>query len=106
MTSYCHDPSGRLKEELTKTPAGAPVGDYSYVYDVDGNRTTGTEGGHGFTAVNQLTDTGAAFDANGNQTQPNRLGYNANDQTTSFGGTNVTYAGADQKECTSLDSTT
>ena len=108
VTSYCHDPFGRLTEQLTKTSTGGPVSDYSYTYDADGNRTTGPEGGHSYNAVNQLTDpgVGAAFDADGNQTQPNSYSYNATDQTTSFGPTGATYAGADQKERTSLGSTT
>ncbi len=106
VTNYCHDNSGRLIEELTKTSTGGAVSDYSYTYDADGNRTNGPEGAHSYNAVNQITDPGAAFDADGNQTQPNNYSYNATDQTTSFGPTGATYAGADQKERTSLGGTT
>jgi RHS repeat-associated protein len=103
-TSYRYDSRARL---ISATDTAGP--DYSYGYGLDGNLTSGSAGAHTYNAVDQLTDTGASYDADGNLTASpgsdpalTALTYTGADQTASIttgtGTTNYGYAGADQNE--------
>jgi len=67
-TSYGYDSVGRL---LSATTTGPNAATYSYAYDLNGNMTSKTVNGvtttYTVNAANEVTNSGYAFDANGNQ---------------------------------------
>ena len=93
VTTYCYDDRGRLTSAST---AGGTS--YTYSYDLDGNIKTGSAGSHSYNAVDQITDTGFTYDADGNQTAntaTDAYSYNGHDQTTSItpaGGSPIGYS--------------
>ena len=93
VTTYCYDDRGRLTSATTAGGAS-----YTYTYDLDGNIKTGSAGSHSYNAVDQITDTGVTYDADGNQTADtatDAYSYNGHDQTTSItpsGGSPIGYS--------------
>ena len=108
-TSYCYDSGERLTWAAT---AGGAT--YTYGYDINGNRTSGPEGTHTYNAANQATDSGSAYDANGNLTTSTAyptLAYNGLDQNTSTtpagqAAVPMSYAGTTNTERTTAGNTT
>ncbi|MGH3504426.1 MAG: RHS repeat-associated core domain-containing protein [Nocardioidaceae bacterium] len=107
--AYYYDQAMRL---TAANGSGGPT-TYSYGYDDDGNITGGSIGAHSYNNANQLTDTGASHDADGNLTTLPGYGaaaYNGADQTTSItppGGatTSLAYAGTGQTELATVGGT-
>jgi RHS repeat-associated protein len=100
-TTWCYDERGRL--ESADTPS---VSSYSYGWDANTNRISDGAGTHMFNSGDQLSGSGYAYDADGNETASPAfpaLGYNAIDQTesiTALGQASVPmiYAGIGQSE--------
>ena len=111
VSQYTYDAGNRLK---TVTNDGGKT--YSYVYDTDGNLTTGENYGTlAYNSANQLTSTGFYYDSAGNMNVSNINGnqaYNDAGQMTSasnangHGTENFTYAGATQDQVLSDGSAT
>jgi RHS repeat-associated protein len=109
---YTYDVLNRLTD--ANTTAGG-TDHRSYVYDVDGNRTSQTVNGtnttYTFNTADQATTTGYSFDADGNETATpalSNLTYNPLNQTTAItesgATTNFAYAGNGQDSRTTANS--
>jgi RHS repeat-associated protein len=116
-TTFTYDTAGRLTQAAVTGGTNPRI--YSYGYNAAGNRTSSSVTGSSpasqsltFNPGNQITSTGYAYDASGNQTtQPgNTAAYNgAGQQTSTVAGgvtTTYTYAGADQDELLSQTTVT
>ncbi len=122
-TTYGFDSAGRLTSAATS--GGGPA--YGYCYDPNGNLTVqaasavtcgSTPANHAYNSANQLTDSTTGYDADGNLTSSptstpalDSLVYNGAGQNTAVtphgaaSADNLTYAGPDQGERASADTT-
>jgi YD repeat-containing protein len=106
-TTFGYDAFNRLTSAANTT-----VGNLSYAYDLNGNRTSDNSGSFTSNAANQLTSSPGvsswSYDGNGNVSGNSAgasLSYNAKNQTTAttYGGqtiSSLTYADVDQTERT------